>query len=86
MFCSTCLDFREKSSDASSFIIFEKSCEVNRSFLSKQTLEMHLYQEALLLVSDEVKLKIKNLFDIAYMIAKLELKEYLLELRNTRIC
>ena len=88
MFCSTCLDFPEKSSDASSFT---SSCSNFRmeSLRSHAKSTRHIRAEeaisvkanprnaplprALLLVSDEVRLKIEKLFDIAYMITKLEL-------------
>ena len=88
MFCITCLDFPEKSSDASSFI---SSCSNFRmeSFRNHAKSTGHIREEeailvkanprnaplprALLLVSDEVRLTIVKLFDIAYMIAKLEL-------------
>ena len=88
MFCSTCLDFPEKSSDASSFT---SSCSNFRmeSLRSHAKSTRHIRAEeaisvkanprnaplprALLLVSDEVRLKIEKLFDIAYMITKLKL-------------
>lgn len=88
MFCSTCLDFPEKSSDTSCFI---SDCSNFRmeSLRSNAKSTGHIRAEeairvkanprnaplprALLLVSDEVRLKIEKLFDIAYMIAKLEL-------------
>lgn len=44
-----------------------------RLFVSKQSLENALLPRALLLVSEELRLKNEKLFDIAYMIAKLEL-------------
>ena len=88
MFCSTCLDFPEKSSDAPSFT---SGCSNFRmeSLRSHAKSTGHIRAEqairvkanprnaplprALLLVSDEVRPKIEKLFDIAYMIAKIEL-------------
>lgn len=88
MFCSTCLDFPEKSSDTSSFV---SGCSNFRmeSLRSHVKSTGHIRAEeairvkanarntplpgALLLVSEEVRLKVEKLFDIAYMIARLEL-------------
>ena len=88
MFCTTCLDFPEKSSDASSFKSgcnnfrmessrsHEKSTGHNRAeeaIRVKANPRNAPLPKALLFLSDEVRLKIEKLFDIAYMIAKLEL-------------
>ena len=82
MFCSTCLDFPEKSSDASSFISGCSNYFRMESLRSHAKSTGHIRVEeairvkanprntplprALLLVSDEVRLKIEKLFDIAY--------------------
>jgi len=91
MFCSTCRNFPEKSSHASSFVSGCRNFRLE-SLRSHAKSTGHIQAEeairvksvkanprnaplprALRLVSEEVRLKIEKLFDIAYMIAKLEL-------------
>ena len=88
MFCQTCRECPQKSNDSSSFVSGCSNFKIE-SLKSHARSTGHIQAEeairakerpmeaplpiALLLVSEEVRQKMEKLFDVAYMVAKLEL-------------
>lgn len=88
IFCHTCLECSKKSNDSSSFVSGCSNFKI-KSFKSYARSTGHIQAQeaifakerpteaplprALLLVTKEVRQKLKKLFDVAYMVAKLEL-------------